>query len=140
MSSAPTSVDRFRRTGDFERRTSGLRLKPIEWHILLALDGSTTFMDVARLFNLPSDEAATILGRFEGLGLVETQRVSLEEFRAQNRPPLSVAGPAEPALVPPPLSAEPPANEPEQPESVAAAPAPRVTFSLKRSAPAPDGG
>ena len=112
----PCSVDRYRRTSEFDRKTVGLRLRAVEWQVLFTLDGQKPLTAVAAECALSSDDVAGILARFEGLGLVETQKLTLEEFRSQSRPP-----------------------EPDVPVMAMPAAAPRVTFSLKRSTAA-DGG
>lgn len=110
----PSGRDRYARTVDFERKTSELRLRPIEWDIVLAVDVAKTLSQVAQECSASEQDVAAILARFESLGLVETPRLSLEEYRALHQPA--------PVEVPPP------------PE--ASVTAPRITFSLKRAAPA----
>jgi hypothetical protein len=81
----PCGVDRYRRTAEFDRKTSGLRLRAVEWQVLLAVDGLKPLDAVAAECSLPREDVVAILARFESLGMVETQKLTLEEFRSLGR-------------------------------------------------------
>jgi hypothetical protein len=145
--SLPSVADRYRRVDEFEARAEQLRLRPIEWRLALALDGHRTLGGIAQSLGIPPTEAVEIVAHFESIGLAETPRVSLQEYRAPAKPEAFVPAPSpRPPVPPPPPMAPMPPIEPVRPAPEAAAvtengapetAAPRISFSLRSRPPEP---
>ena len=134
----------FQRSPQFDQAAAEMRMRPLDWQLLLALDGRTRLEDLAHHLFVDVEEAVDAIAVCERLGLVERRRISLAEGRAEFEipragaaPPLaSPANPVPPAapkapaplvepagpIEPGPLAAEQPAQD--RPSFVAPEPAP----------------
>ncbi len=113
----------FLRSREFERAAAGMQMRPMDWRLLLALDGRTALGDLAQRLLLDVDEAVDTVVVAERLRMVERRRVSLSEYRSEfERRAAENAGfaPQAPAIAP---EAEPPAGPLEAPAELPGAPA-----------------
>jgi hypothetical protein len=92
----------FQRSPQFEQAAAEMRMRPLDWQLLLALDGRARLGDLAQELLVDVEEAVDAIAVCERLGLVERRRISLAEGRAEfeipraDAPPLSA--PADPVL------------------------------------------
>jgi hypothetical protein len=115
----------FQRSPQFEQAAAEMRMRPLDWQLLLALDGRARLGDLARLLLVDAEEAADAIAVCERLGLVERRRISLAEGRAEFEIPR--AAPKEPA----PLIAAEPAPALEADPSAGVAAVKPIEFKLK---------
>jgi hypothetical protein len=102
----------FLRSHEFERAAADARMRPLDWRLLLALDGRATLGDLAQRLLLDVDEAVEAIALCERLGMVVRRRVSLGEYRSEFE-----AQAADETLFPPEVPAE---FEPVIPETARA--------------------
>lgn len=113
----------FLRSLEFERAAVGIQMRPMDWHLLLALDGRTALGDLAHRLLLDVDEAVDTVVVAERLRMVERRRLSLSEYRSE----FGLRSAENPGFAPhaaePAAEAEPPAalEEPADVPGVAAA-------------------
>jgi hypothetical protein len=74
----------FLRSPEFERAAGEMRMRPVDWELLLALDGHAALGDLAERLHLDADEAVETMALCERLGIVDRRRVTLGEYRAGN--------------------------------------------------------
>lgn len=118
----------FQRTPHFEQAAAPMRMRPLDWELLFALDGRARLGDLARQLLVDVEEAVDAVVVCERLGLVERRRISLAEGRAEFDIPR--ASPQEPAflmepnefVVSVPVADEQPA--PERPPFISTEPVP----------------
>jgi hypothetical protein len=73
----------FLRSLDFERTAEHVRMRPLDWRLLLALDGRAALADLAQRLLIDVDEAVNTIAVAERLRMVERRRVSLAEYRKE---------------------------------------------------------
>jgi hypothetical protein len=107
----------FLRSAQFESAAADTRMRPVDWRLLLALDGLATLDEVAARTSLDIEDAVDTISLCERLGLVERRRVLLAEYRSAFAPRLAPAAPAPEAALAQP---EARAAEAERPVEFAA--------------------
>jgi hypothetical protein len=114
----------FQRSPQFEQAAAEMRMRPLDWQLLLALDGRARLGDLAQHLLVDVEEAVDAIAVCERLGLVERRRISLAEGRAEFEIPSADATPALPSPEHPVLPAAPkePASLVELGEPVAPGP------------------
>lgn len=113
----------YERCPDLPDRAGGTRLRPYEWHFLMALDGRKTVEEIVRALRLDDARVPGLIHRLCERKLMEIPELTWEEFAARH--PGAAA-----ALHPPGPDAAP--FEPSSPQGETAA----VAFATTRATPA----
>jgi hypothetical protein len=110
----------YLRSPEFERAAGDMRMRPVDWELLLALDGHAVLGDLAERLHLDVDEAVETMALCERLGIVDRRRVTLTEYRAGNLERPEAPAPQASAQAPAVLETDAP-DAPDAPEPSAAA-------------------
>lgn len=123
----------FERCADLPERAGDVRLRPYEWHFLMALDGRKTAAEVAAEVRLDAARLPGVVQRLVELKLMEVPELTWKEFAARYPAVSAPALPPPPPPPPPPLAPTPAAPVAEAPKKVGNVPPAAVTFAITRA-------
>jgi hypothetical protein len=122
-----TGTEIYKRTADYEREATTIRLHAPQWKLLLAFDGQRSLAEVALSVDVAFAEALPYTEQFLGRGWVAEQPITLDQYlKRTGAPSISAIG----AAVPPPVVLHQP-----KPETVALPPVP-ASAVMEETAPA----
>lgn len=138
---SPAQREIYERCADLPGRAGDVRLRPYEWHFLMALDGRKTAAEVAAEVRVDETRLPEVIQRLRESKLMEVPELTWPEFAARYPAASAVALPVPPpAPTPPPpvlpASETPAPAEISNGEARVKTPAAAVTFAITRSSPA----
>ncbi len=125
----------YERCADLPARAGDLRLRPYEWHFLMALDGRKTAGEAAAEVRLDESRLPEVIQRLRESRLMEIPELTWEEFAARYPDASAPArpGPAPAVEAPAPVAVVVVASETPARPPAPANPAPAaVTFAITR--------
>jgi hypothetical protein len=112
-----TGTEIYKRTADYEREASTIRLHAPQWKLLLAFDGQRSLAEVALSVDVAFAEALPFTEQFLGRGWIAEQPITLDQYlKRTGAPSISAIG----AAVPPPVVLHAPKPEAAAPPAVLA--------------------
>ena len=117
----------YERCPDLPARAGDTRLRPYEWHFLMALDGRKTVEEIVRALRLDDARVPSLIHRLCERKLMEIPELTWEEFTARHPGAAAALHPPAPDAIPP---------EPSSPQDETGAPPPvAVAFAITRATP-----
>ena len=117
----------YERCPDLPARAGDTRLRPYEWHFLMALDGRKTVEEIVRAMRLDDARVPSLIHRLCERQLMEIPELTWEEFSVRHPGAAAALHPPAPDAISP---------EPSSPQNETGVPTPAaVAFAITRATP-----